>query len=188
MISALASRIKPRVWIQRIYPTAPPGRRSSSSLSPEMSSLFEPLKLGSVTLSNRVGMSSMTRNRATNTIPTDLMAEYYAQRATGGAGLIVTEGTLVTRQGFVNFRVLLMFILNCLFCSTEWPLAPGIWNKDQIAGWKKTTDAVHNAGSTIYAQVGNHHSLISHCMLMVSTVMAWYITRETYQTTYSLFH
>jgi len=100
-----------------------------------MSSLFNPLKVGSLTLPNRIGMSSMTRNRAPNTIPTDLMAEYYAQRAAGGAGLIVTEGTLVVRQG------------------TEWPLAPGIWNKDHVAGWKKVTDAVHSAGSHIYAQL-----------------------------------
>jgi NADH:flavin oxidoreductase / NADH oxidase family len=87
-----------------------------------MSSLFEPLKLGSVTIPNRIGMSSMTRNRALNTIPTDLMAQYYAQRAAGGASLIVTEGTLITRQGFVDFLVLLMFILNCLFSARNGPL------------------------------------------------------------------
>jgi 2,4-dienoyl-CoA reductase-like NADH-dependent reductase (Old Yellow Enzyme family) len=53
-----------------------------------------------------------------------------------------------------------------MFCSTEWPLAPGIWNKDQIAGWKKVTDAVHGAGAIIYAQVGHHRFLIHHFMLI----------------------
>lgn len=70
-----------------------------------MSSLFNPLKVGSLTLPNRIGMSALTRNRAPGTVPTDLMAEYYAQRAAGGAGLIITEGILISRQGFVNFRV-----------------------------------------------------------------------------------
>lgn len=67
-----------------------------------MSSLFTPLTVGTKTLRNRIAMSALTRNRAPGTIPTDLMAEYYVQRATGGAGLIVTEGILVSRQGFVN--------------------------------------------------------------------------------------
>jgi 2,4-dienoyl-CoA reductase-like NADH-dependent reductase (Old Yellow Enzyme family) len=67
-----------------------------------MSSLFNPIQVGSLMLRNRVGMSALTRNRAPNAIPSDVMAEYYAQRAAGGAGLIVSEGILVSRQGFVN--------------------------------------------------------------------------------------
>ena len=56
-----------------------------------------PLSIGDITIENRVGMSALTRNRAISTYPSDLMKEYYVQRA--GAGLIVTEGILVTRQG-----------------------------------------------------------------------------------------
>jgi 2,4-dienoyl-CoA reductase-like NADH-dependent reductase (Old Yellow Enzyme family) len=66
------------------------------------SSLFQPLQLGDITIQNRIGMSALTRNRARNTVPSELMAEYYVQRTLGGAGLIVTEGTLVTRQGYVH--------------------------------------------------------------------------------------
>ncbi|KAK7052201.1 Oxidored-FMN domain-containing protein [Favolaschia claudopus] len=104
-----------------------------------MASLFTPLKIGSTTIQNRLGMPAMTRSRSSATIPNEIMKEYYVQRAKGGAGLIVSEGILIARQG------------------TEWPNAPGIWNQSQIAGWKKITDAVHEAGSKIYAQ------LISHC-------------------------
>ncbi|KAJ7239021.1 FMN-linked oxidoreductase [Mycena haematopus] len=98
--------------------------------------LFTPLKLGSTTIRNRIAMSALTRNRAdVSTTPNALMKEYYVQRAAGGCGLIVTEGTLVTRQG------------------SEWPQAPGIWNKDQVAGWKTIIDAVHSEGAKIYCQL-----------------------------------
>jgi 2,4-dienoyl-CoA reductase-like NADH-dependent reductase (Old Yellow Enzyme family) len=66
------------------------------------SPLFEPLQLGPITLKNRVFMSALTRSRAVPTnVPNDLMAEYYRQRS--GAGLIVTEGVLISRQGLVSF-------------------------------------------------------------------------------------
>ncbi|KAJ7152357.1 flavoprotein NADH-dependent oxidoreductase [Mycena filopes] len=100
-----------------------------------MSALFTPLKVGSTNISNRIGMSALTRNRSSHTVPNEIMLKYYVQRATGGAGLIVSEGVLISRQG------------------TEWPAAPGLWNKAQIDGWKKITDAVHEAGSKIYAQL-----------------------------------
>ncbi|KAJ7151605.1 hypothetical protein C8R46DRAFT_1197937 [Mycena filopes] len=101
-----------------------------------MPTLFSPLTLGSITIPNRIGMSALTRNRAdVSTTPNEIMKEYYLQRAVGGCGLIVSEGTLVTRQG------------------TEWPQAPGIWNKDQIAGWKAIVDAVHTTDTKIYCQV-----------------------------------
>ncbi|KAJ7221750.1 flavoprotein NADH-dependent oxidoreductase [Mycena pura] len=99
-----------------------------------MSSLFTPLQLGSITISNRIGMSALTRNRSTSTVPNDVMKEYYVQRAKGKAGLIVSEGTLVTRQG------------------SEWQDAPGIWNEAQVAAWKDITNAVHEAGSKMYCQ------------------------------------
>ncbi|KAJ7139514.1 hypothetical protein C8R44DRAFT_939379 [Mycena epipterygia] len=101
-----------------------------------MPTLFSPITLGSVTLQNRIGMGAMTRNRAdASTVPNALMVEYYLQRAQGGCGLIVNEGTLVTRQG------------------TEWPRAPGIWNAEQIAGWKTIVDAIHTTETKVYCQL-----------------------------------
>ncbi|KAJ7140449.1 hypothetical protein C8R46DRAFT_1320440 [Mycena filopes] len=108
-----------------------------------MSALFTPMKLGSTSISNRIGMSALTRNRSSKTVPNEVMLKYYVQPATGGAGLIVSEGTLVSRQG------------------TEWPNTPGIWDKSHIEGWKKITGAVHEAGSKIYAQLW-HLGRISH--------------------------
>lgn len=66
--------------------------------------LFTPLKVGDIVIPNRVMMSALTRNRSIgiDTVPSNLMAEYYAQRARGGAGLIVTEGVLITRQGYAD--------------------------------------------------------------------------------------
>ena len=81
-------------------------------------------------------MGSMTRNRAVPTnVPNDYMLDYYVQRAKGGSGLIFSESSLVSQQG------------------TEWPNAPGMWNEEQVRGWKKITDAVHANGSFIYCQV-----------------------------------
>jgi len=80
-------------------------------------------------------MAALTRSRSVPTsVPNDVNVEYYRQRAQS-AGLIVTEGTLVAQQG------------------TEWPHAPGLWNKEQVAGWKKVTDAVHKEGAPIFAQL-----------------------------------
>ncbi|KAK0193618.1 hypothetical protein F5146DRAFT_1101553 [Armillaria mellea] len=104
-------------------------------LNPQLA-LFQPLQLGSITLKNRVFMSSMTRNRSIPTnVPNDIMAEYYRQRAAGGAGLIIAEGILISQQG------------------TEWQNAPGIWSQEQAVGWKEITDVVHAEGSLVYAQV-----------------------------------
>ncbi|KAJ6539848.1 hypothetical protein DFH09DRAFT_1041880 [Mycena vulgaris] len=109
-----------------------------------MSALFTPLELGTTTIQNRIGMSPMTRNRSTaGNVPTEVMQKYYAQRAVGGAGLIISEGTLITRYGL------------------EVEYAPGIWTKNQVAGWKKITDAVHEAGSKIYCQL-SHPGRTSH--------------------------
>ncbi|KAK2467211.1 hypothetical protein APHAL10511_000760 [Amanita phalloides] len=105
------------------------------------SSLFSPLQVGDITIKNRIVMSALTRDRAPGTIPNEVMKEYYAQRS--NAGLIVTEGTLITRQG------------------TEWPHAPGIWDEAQVKEWKKITDAVHAAGSYIYVQLW-HLGRVSH--------------------------
>ncbi|KAF9030309.1 FMN-linked oxidoreductase [Hymenopellis radicata] len=109
-----------------------------------VAALFQPLKLGPLTLKNRIFMSALTRNRSVPTnVPNAINAEYYKQRAQGGAGLIVSEGVLVTQQG------------------SEWQNAPGLWNKEQVDGWKKVTDAVHDAGSVIFAQLW-HVGRVSH--------------------------
>jgi 2,4-dienoyl-CoA reductase-like NADH-dependent reductase (Old Yellow Enzyme family) len=63
--------------------------------------LFNPLKLGDIVIPNRIQMAALTRNRSNKTVPSDLMAEHYAERARGRTGLIVTEGVLITRQGSV---------------------------------------------------------------------------------------
>lgn len=100
-----------------------------------MSQLFQPLKIGALEIPNRLIMAPLTRMRATppNRIPNDLMAEYYAQRAT--AGLILSEATSVTPMG------------------VGYPNTPGIWSEEQVAGWKKITSAVHARGGRIFLQL-----------------------------------
>jgi N-ethylmaleimide reductase len=107
-----------------------------------MTDLFSPFDLGSLSLPNRIAMSAMTRTRASeNGVPTDLMRDYYVQRAS--AGLIVTECTQVSDQGHG--------IIRC----------PGIHREDQIAQWRKVTDAVHAAGGRIYCQIW-HCGRVAH--------------------------
>ncbi len=106
-----------------------------------MTDLFSPLNIGSLTLPNRVVMAPMTRNRAPDTVATDLMAVYYRQRAS--AGLIITEGSQVSPQG------------------VGYPATPGIHSEAQIAGWQKVTAAVRGAGGRIYIQLW-HVGRVSH--------------------------
>lgn len=109
------------------------------------SKLFETYKLGAVTLTNRTVMAPLTRNRALpGNVPNPLAVEYYGQRAS--AGLLVTEGTPVSQQG------------------QGYQDVPGIYTKDQIAGWKKVTEAVHAKGGHIYMQIW-HVGRISHVSL-----------------------
>ena len=105
--------------------------------------LLTPVKLGRYELKNRVVMAPMTRDRADNPdlAPTQLHAEYYAQRA--GAGLIVTEGSQVSPQG------------------VGYIFTPGIHSEAQIAGWKKVTEAVHARGGRIFLQLW-HVGAVSH--------------------------
>lgn len=105
------------------------------------SKLFSKTKLGNLELKNAIVMAPMTRSRALNNIPNDLMATYYAQRAE--AGLIVTEGTSPSPNGLGYARI------------------PGIFSKEQIEGWKKVTSAVHNKGSKIFVQL-MHTGRIGH--------------------------
>ncbi len=110
-----------------------------------MFSLFSPVQAGSIHLANRVVMAPLTRNRAPGALPTALMATYYAQRADpkNGAGLIVTEATAISHQGQGYADV------------------PGIWSPEQVAGWRKVTDAVHAAGGKIVVQLW-HVGRVSH--------------------------
>lgn len=100
-----------------------------------MSLLFKELKVGALTLKNRIIMAPLTRSRADNPgrVPTDLMAEYYAQRAS--AGLILTEATAVTPQG------------------VGYADTPGIWSEEQVEGWKKITKVVHDQDGKIFMQL-----------------------------------
>ena len=117
--------------------------------------LFTPTKIGDVTVQHRVVMPPLTRYRATKThVPTDIMVEYYAQRASTPGTLLITEATFIAAQagGYRN--------------------VPGVWNDEQVAGWKRVscphvrcatfllmvcneqvTDAVHAQGSFIFCQL-----------------------------------
>lgn len=96
--------------------------------------LFQSIKLGALDLANAIVMAPMTRDRAgPGDVPTENMVQYYRQRAS--AGLIITEGTQPSPEGKGYWRT------------------PGIWSKDQIAGWRKVTDAVHARGGKIVMQL-----------------------------------
>ncbi|MBW4721046.1 alkene reductase [Saccharothrix obliqua] len=106
-----------------------------------MTTAFDPLDLAGTRLANRVVMAPMTRNRAYGTVPTPAMAEYYAQRAS--AGLIITEGVQPSPVG------------------QGYPNTPGLYSAEQIAAWRRVTDAVHARGGRIFAQL-MHSGRISH--------------------------
>lgn len=111
-----------------------------------MATLFDPLRLGDLSLPNRIVMAPLTRSRAgALRVPNALMAEYYAQRA--DAGLIITEATSVTPQG------------------VGYADTPGIWSAEQAAGWKLTTEAVHRKGGRIFLQLW-HVGRISHPLFL----------------------
>ena len=104
--------------------------------------LLSPFQLGPLTLRNRMVMAPMTRSRAAaGNVAAELAIEYYRQRA--GAGLIVTEGTQVSPRGVGYLGT------------------PGIYTEAQTAGWKKITDAVHERGGKIFAQLW-HVGRVSH--------------------------
>ncbi len=103
--------------------------------------LFEPYNLGTLTLKNRIVMAPMTRCRALNNIPNALMATYYAQRAS--AGLLITEGTSPSPNGLGYARI------------------PGIYSEQQLEGWKKVTEAVHEENGKIFIQL-MHTGRVSH--------------------------
>ena len=93
-----------------------------------MPSLFDPIRLGAIACPNRILMAPLTRGRATAAhLPTPIMVEYYAQRA--------SAGLIISREGL------------------GWPYAPGIWSPEQVAGWVPVVDAVHRAGGRIVCQL-----------------------------------
>lgn len=108
------------------------------------SALFEPTTLGKLQLKNRIVMAPMTRNRAVEaSTANQLMAEYYAQRAS--AGLIITEGTSPSPNGTGYARI------------------PGLWSDRHVAGWKKVTSAVHAKGGAIFVQL-MHTGRVGHAL------------------------
>jgi N-ethylmaleimide reductase len=108
--------------------------------------LFEPSKLGPITLENRLVMAPLTRNRAVppGMVPSPLAVDYYGQRAS--AGLLVTEASQVSQQG------------------QGYQDTPGIYSKEQVAAWRKVTDRVHGRGGHIFIQLW-HVGRISHTAL-----------------------
>ncbi|TFZ01892.1 alkene reductase [Ramlibacter humi] len=106
-----------------------------------MPSLFDPVHAGKLALRNRIVMAPLTRNRAPGAVPTPLMAEYYAQRAS--AGLLVTEATAVSHQGQGYADV------------------PGLYTSEALQAWKRVTDAVHAKGGRIVTQLW-HVGRVSH--------------------------
>jgi N-ethylmaleimide reductase len=110
-----------------------------------LTKLFEPFKLGPITLPNRIVMAPLTRNRAVaGMVPSPLAVEYYAQRAS--AGLLITEASQVSQQG------------------QGYQDTPGIYSKEQVAGWRKITDRVHERKGRIFIQLW-HVGRISHTSL-----------------------
>lgn len=144
-------------------------------MSTSTQALFQPLEIGDITMQDRITMSALTRNRAENTYPTELMEEYYVQRVHGGAGLIVTEGILITRQGYLVSSVYLK-VGSHYFRRTEWPHAIGIWDDKHVEGWKNITDAVHEAGGKIYAQLW--HGKIRHSRLFETMLTSIFTSRS----------
>lgn len=104
--------------------------------------LFDPVKLGAIEARNRIVMAPLTRGRASQpgSVPNEMMATYYRQRA--GAGLIISEATGISVEG------------------SGWPAAPGIWSEEQVEGWKLTTSAVHEEGGAIVLQLWHMGRLV----------------------------
>lgn len=103
--------------------------------------LFTPTQLGSLPLKNRIVMAPLTRSRAIGNLPNALMEQYYRLRA--DAGLIITEGTSPSPNGL------------------GYPRIPGLFNQEQVEGWRRVTDGVHQAGGRIFVQL-MHTGRVSH--------------------------
>ena len=117
---------------------------SSATDSSSSPSLFDATQAGDLQLANRIVLAPLTRNRAPGAIPVPLMAEYYAQRASGG--LLITEATAISHQGQGYADV------------------PGLYGSEQLGGWKRVTHAVRDAGGKIVVQLW-HVGRVSHTEL-----------------------
>ena len=96
--------------------------------------LFTPVQLEKLVLRNRMVLAPLTRARASDAhVPTEMMVEYYRQRAS--AGMLITEATGISRQGL------------------GWANAPGIWNDEQVAAWSKITETVHEKEGLVCMQL-----------------------------------
>ncbi|WP_172328914.1 alkene reductase [Mangrovicoccus sp. HB161399] len=109
-----------------------------------MADLFDTVRLGGLTIKNRAAMAPMTRARSPRNVPTAETARYYVQRA--GAGLIVTEGTVISPEG------------------SGFADCPGLWSQEQVAAWQPVTAAVHDQGAAIFTQIW-HVGRMSHVSL-----------------------
>ena len=119
--------------------------QNTSEDTNEQINLLSPVRLGAYELSNRMVMSPLTRSRAgVGLAPTDMNVTYYRQRAS--AGLIVTEATHVLPQGI------------------GYPSTPGVGTPEQVEGWRRVTNAVHEAGGKIFLQLW-HVGRISHPLM-----------------------
>jgi N-ethylmaleimide reductase len=114
-----------------------------------MTDLFAPFSLGATTLQNRIVMAPLTRSRAPDDVATEMVALYYTQRAT--AGLIVSEGTPISREGQG-------YLFN-----------PGIYTLEQIAGWRLVTQSVHAIGARMFAQIW-HVGRVSHTSIQAGGI------------------
>ncbi len=124
-----------------------------------MCDLFHPTQVGPYMIAHRVVLPPMTRLRAEqpNDMPGELMARFYAQRATKG-GLLIVESTPVARNGIAYYG------------------GPGIYLDQQIAGWKHVTDAVHEKGGRIFLQL-SHSGRMSHPDIIEGEVPGWPVGR-----------
>jgi len=132
-------------------------------VSSESSKLFQPLRIGDVTLQHRIVMAPMTRMRSNEShTPSAATLEYYTQRSKVPGSLIITEGTSISEDDGLM------------------PLVPGIYSEDQIRAWRKITNAVHGNKSFIVLQIAalgraarkdhqNEHPVVAPSAITLST-------------------
>jgi len=117
--------------------------------------LFTPVQLGPIKLKHRIVLPPLSRLRAhwPTAVPSDLMRDYYGQRASDG-GLVIAEGTYVSPTG------------------RPYHTGPGLWNDEQVAGWKRVTDAVHTKGAFMFVQLTHAGRATSSVLTEVMPVSA----------------
>jgi len=120
------------------------------SLKTMTDELFKPLRVGNLTLRNRMALAPLTRHRSTlDGVPTDLNVEYYRQR--DGAGLLITEGVYPSEMG------------------KGYLFTPGLVSRTHVAGWRRVTDAVHRDGGAIFCQL-MHVGRLSDSLILPGNV------------------